>query len=72
MAVIGIAAAVWARAPITPAAVDWRKIEKLCAANGSYYYRIDGPFQAKWRKWVIQEGVVSYSWEKEEWCCPSY
>ena len=42
VAVIGIAAAVWARAPITPAAVDWRKIEKLCAANGGYYYRIDG------------------------------
>ena len=37
VAVIGIAAA-----PTTPAAVDWRKIEKLCAANGGYYYRIDG------------------------------
>jgi len=42
VAVIGIAAAVRARPPITPAAVDWRKIEKLCVANGGYYYRING------------------------------
>ena len=37
--VIGIAAAVWASAPVT---VDWRRIEKLCVANGGYYYRTDG------------------------------
>jgi len=42
VAVAGIAAAVWASAPAPPVAVDWRRIEKLCMANGGYYYRIDG------------------------------
>ena len=42
LAVIGIAAGVWATVPVTPVAVDWRRIEKLCVANGGYYYRADG------------------------------
>ena len=87
VAVIGIAAAVWARAPITPAAVDWRKIEKLCAVNGGYYYRIDGggacidtsdigagmqgPFRQV-EKVGYSGGGGLYRWDREEWCCPSY
>ena len=40
--VTGIAAAVWAGAPARPLTVDWRKIEKVCVANGGYYQRTDG------------------------------
>jgi len=42
VAVAGIAAAVWASAPAPPVAIDWRRIEKLCMANGGYYQRTDG------------------------------
>jgi hypothetical protein len=43
VAVTGIAAAaVWASAPARPIAVDWRRIEKLCIANGGYYQRTNG------------------------------
>jgi hypothetical protein len=42
VAVTGIAAAVWASAPAQLIAVDWRRIEKLCIANGGYYQRTDG------------------------------
>ena len=42
VAITGIAAAVWASAPAQPAAVDWRRIEKLCIANGGYYQRTNG------------------------------
>jgi hypothetical protein len=42
VAVTGIAAAVWARTPAHPIAADWRRIEKLCIANGGYYQRTNG------------------------------
>ena len=42
VAVAGIAAAVWASAPAPSDAVDWRRIEQLCLANGGYYYRTEG------------------------------
>ena len=42
VAVIGIAAAVWASSPAPPVDVDWRRIEKLCVTNGGYYSRTDG------------------------------
>jgi hypothetical protein len=38
VAVIGITAAVWARAPLTPT-VDWRRMERICAANGGLWER---------------------------------
>jgi hypothetical protein len=42
VAITGVAAAVWASAPAQPVAIDWRRIEKICIANGGHYQRTDG------------------------------
>jgi hypothetical protein len=42
VAVIGIAAAVWASVPARISGVDWRRIERLCIANGGDYQRTEG------------------------------
>jgi len=42
VAVAGVAAAVWATAPAASVSVVWRRIEKLCMANGGFYQRNKG------------------------------
>lgn len=42
VSVAGIAVAVRASAPAPLAEAEWRRIEKICVANGGYYHRTDG------------------------------
>jgi hypothetical protein len=42
VAVTGIAAAVWASVSAPISGVDWRRIERLCIANGGDYQRTEG------------------------------
>jgi hypothetical protein len=39
VAIAGIAAVVWASAPVTPGGVDARRIHEICLANGGHWER---------------------------------
>ena len=39
VAIAGIAAVVWASVPLMPGAVDPRRIEQICVANGGHWER---------------------------------